>query len=64
MPNYQKMYTTLYNKVTDIINDLQKVQNLTEQMYIDSTPNLEVLEFPKEQDKKPEKNKEKNRLRD
>ena len=34
MPDYQKMYTTLFNKITDMIEELQKIQQLTEEMYM------------------------------
>ncbi len=34
MPDYQKMYTTLFNKITDLIEELQKIQQLTEEMYM------------------------------
>ena len=35
MPDYQKMYSTLFNKITDLIEELQKVQQLTEEMYLE-----------------------------
>ncbi len=34
MPDYKKMYHTLFNKITDIVNELQAVQRQTEEMYI------------------------------
>ncbi len=36
MPDYKKMYTNLFNKVTDIIEELQKAQKETEELYIQS----------------------------
>ncbi|MBQ9970243.1 MAG: hypothetical protein IJP15_07085 [Oscillospiraceae bacterium] len=36
MPDYQKLYTTLFNKITDIIEELQEVQRLTEELYLQS----------------------------
>lgn len=36
MPNYQKMYTKLFNQVSDVIEELQNVQRQTEQIYVDS----------------------------
>ncbi len=36
MPDYQKMYTTLFNQVTSTIEQLKLVQQKTEEMYIDS----------------------------
>jgi len=34
MDDYKKMYFHLFNKITVIINDLQEVQQQTEEMYI------------------------------
>lgn len=34
MPDYQKLYTTLFNRVSDIIEELQKAQIEAEEMYI------------------------------
>lgn len=34
MPDYQKLYTTLFNRVSDIIEELQKAQQEAEEMYI------------------------------
>ena len=36
MPDYQKMYHSLFNDVTDTITKLQQAQQKTEEMYIDS----------------------------
>ena len=36
MRYYQKLYTTLFNKITDIIEELQEVQRLTEELYLQS----------------------------
>lgn len=36
MPDYQKMYTKLFNKVTDVISELQQGQRDVEQMYIEN----------------------------
>jgi len=36
MPNYQKMYHSLFNDVTDAITKLQQAQQKTEEMYMDS----------------------------
>jgi len=35
MPNYEEMYYTLFNKVTDIIEELKEVQAKMEEMYIE-----------------------------
>ncbi len=37
MPDYEKMYFELFNGVTDIIEDLKKLQQKTEKLYIEET---------------------------
>ncbi|MFI3312243.1 MAG: hypothetical protein R3Y62_00010 [Eubacteriales bacterium] len=34
MPDYQKMYTTLFNQITSVIEELQEIQQKTEEMYV------------------------------
>lgn len=34
MPDYQKLYVTLFNRVSDIIEELQKAQIEAEEMYV------------------------------
>jgi len=53
MPDYKKMYTTLFNKITDVIEQLQEVQRETEEMYIES-PEPELIVIEPETDDKPE----------
>lgn len=36
MPDYQKMYHSLFNDVTDAITKLQQAQQKTEEMYMNS----------------------------
>lgn len=36
MPDYKSMYYTLFNQVTKTIEDLQKIQQMTEEMFIES----------------------------
>lgn len=36
MPDYQKMYHSLFNDVTDAVSKLQQAQQKTEEMYMDS----------------------------
>ena len=36
MPDFHNLYTTLFNKITDIIEELQEVQRLTEELYLQS----------------------------
>lgn len=44
MADYKKMYTTLFNKITDVVTELQKVQRDTEEMYIKgSEPEIKVI---------------------
>lgn len=50
MPDYQKMYYSLFNDVTDIIAQLQKAQQKAEELYIES---CEALVFLIESMKKP-----------
>lgn len=45
MPDYQKMYTTLFNAVTDALRILQNSQQETEEMYISSEePIIKILQ--------------------
>ena len=37
MPDYQKMYLGLFNKVTNVIEELQQAQRDTEQLYLESS---------------------------
>ena len=37
MTDYQKMYRSLFNDVTDAVTKLQQAQQKTEEMYMDST---------------------------
>ena len=34
MDKYEEMYKTLFNKITDVIEELKKVQQQVEEMYI------------------------------
>ncbi|MCI1965260.1 MAG: hypothetical protein LKJ17_03910 [Oscillospiraceae bacterium] len=36
MADYQTMYIRLFNRVTDVIEELQQVQKDTEQLYLES----------------------------
>ncbi len=35
MEDYKEMYFKLFNKITDVIAELQEIQQLTEEIYID-----------------------------
>ena len=37
MNDYEEMYKALFNKITDVIEELKKVQQQTEEMYINAT---------------------------
>ena len=39
MPDYKKMYFELFNKISDIIEQLQEVQKKAEELYIESEEN-------------------------
>ncbi|NLG93083.1 MAG: hypothetical protein GX485_05960 [Clostridiales bacterium] len=47
MVDYKEMYTILFNKVTDIIEELKQVQCKTEEMYIQSRE-AEILQMKQE----------------
>lgn len=50
MADYQQMYLKLFNKVTDVIGELQQVQRETEELYIKgSEPDLTVLKPRREE---------------
>lgn len=39
MTDYEDMYFLLFNKITDTIQDLQKIQQQAEKMYIEQAEN-------------------------
>lgn len=39
--DYKAMYLTLFNKVTEVIEELKKVQAQTEELYINAQENTE-----------------------
>lgn len=51
MPDYQKMYHSLFNDVTDAITKLQSAQQKTEEMYMDSKETV-LTSFPGTGEKK------------
>lgn len=54
MPDYKEMYFKLFNKVTDVIGELQQIQRETEELYISSSePDVTMLK--PQQDDDPEK---------
>ena len=51
MPDYKKMYHILFNKITDIIDELEFVQRQTEKLYIageEQVIELNILKNKKE----------------
>lgn len=52
MNGYKEMYYMLFNKITDVINDLQSVQAETEEAFLSQEPEQKVLHVLSE-DKKP-----------
>ncbi|AFM39430.1 hypothetical protein Desaci_0362 [Desulfosporosinus acidiphilus SJ4] len=43
MVNYKEMYSILFNKMTDIIEEIQQTQRQTEEMYLNSKDSEFVL---------------------
>lgn len=44
MADYQQMYLKLFNKITDVIGELQQIQEEVEELYIEgSEPDLTAL---------------------
>ena len=37
MPNYKEMYFELFNKLTDVIEELKEIQKETEEKYINDS---------------------------
>ncbi len=44
MPDYKKMYHILFNKLTDIVDELQAIQQETEGLYISSKGEFSLTE--------------------
>ena len=42
MEDYKKMYYELFNKVTDVIENLKQIQTEAEETFIASTPNEDI----------------------
>ena len=49
MSDYQAMYTALFNKITDVIEELQAAQQQTEEMYTSGTNNIGTEDESKSQ---------------
>lgn len=48
MPNYRNMYYILFNKITNIIDELKEVQQLTEEIYMQSDNKIIKLTISEE----------------
>ena len=56
MPDYQKMYHSLFNDVTDAIAKLQQAQQKTEEMYMDSKETVLTPFLKKSEEQKNDRN--------
>lgn len=44
MADYGKMYLTLFNKITDVIGELEEIQQMTEKIYMEEeAPHITAL---------------------
>jgi len=39
MSDYEELYYALFNRITDVIEELKKIQQRVEQIYLDMTEN-------------------------
>ncbi len=46
MVDYEKMYFELFNKLTDILLDIQKIQQSMEEIYIENAGKLTAMQEP------------------
>ena len=60
MPDYQKMYHSLFNDVTDAIAKLQQAQQKTEEMYMDSKETVLTPFLKKGEEKRPDSLSDRN----
>lgn len=47
MPDYKTMYSLLFNEITDVIDRLQKVQQMAEELYINASEPLFIVDHIK-----------------
>ena len=50
MTDYKELYHLLFNKITDIVDELQQIQRMAEELYVESELDRELDET--EQNKK------------
>ena len=43
MPDYEKLYHEMFNKVTDVIEELKQLQIKMEEEYLKQTDNEEII---------------------
>lgn len=55
MVDYKEMYSLLFNKMTDIIEEIQQIQRQTEEMYIHGKDREFVLLKPGKESSEPKK---------
>lgn len=55
MPDYQKMYHSLFNDVTDTITKLQQAQQKTEEIYMDSKETVLTPFLKKSEEQTPDR---------
>lgn len=55
MPDYQKMYFCLFNRLTDVIDELQRIQRETEELYIQEKDNISILKLKSKKKNNPDK---------
>lgn len=60
MPDYQEMYHSLFNDVTDAISKLQQAQQKTEEMYMDSKETVLTPFLKKSEEKRPDSRSDRN----
>lgn len=48
MDHYKEMYFALFNKITDVIHDLQSVQTEVEELFLQQEPEQQIFILPVE----------------
>ncbi|RPF43155.1 hypothetical protein EDD70_2115 [Hydrogenoanaerobacterium saccharovorans] len=48
MPEYQKMYSSLFNEITDTIERLKKIQQDVEELYISTDEPIQLADYAKD----------------
>lgn len=45
MNNYKEMYFTLFNKITDVIRELESIQSESEEAFLSQDPEQNILQI-------------------